>query len=73
MDKIWLTHNLDLKMTPYKVIGTDCMQGYLEFIADSDTLADMQYKNPFNGKKEVLRTYRDDTIMDFMREKSRKR
>ena len=25
MDKIWLDNNLDLKLTPYKVIGTDCM------------------------------------------------
>lgn len=32
MDKIWLEHNLDLNMTPYKVIGTHCMQGYLEFV-----------------------------------------
>lgn len=24
MDKIWLQNNLDLAMTPYKVLGTDC-------------------------------------------------
>jgi len=24
MDKIWLANNLDLAMTPYKVLGTDC-------------------------------------------------
>jgi len=41
MDKIWLENELDLAMTAYKVIGTDCMQGYLEFVADSCTLADI--------------------------------
>ena len=45
-DKIWLREKLDLKMTPYKVIGTDCMQGYLEFVDDCETLAKMQYENP---------------------------
>ena len=39
MDKIWLQNNMDLKMTPYKVIGTHCMQGYLEFVPDCMTLA----------------------------------
>ena len=32
MDKIWLEHNLDLQMSPYKVVGTHCEQGYLEFV-----------------------------------------
>jgi phosphatidylinositol kinase/protein kinase (PI-3 family) len=44
MDKIWLANNLDLAMTPYKVLGTDCEQGYLEFVANSTTLAAIQYK-----------------------------
>ena len=25
MDRIWLDNDLDLAMTPYKVMGTDCM------------------------------------------------
>ena len=41
MDKIWLRNNLDLKMTAYRVIGTDCMQGYLEFNENCETLATM--------------------------------
>ena len=44
MDKIWLSNNLDLKMTPYKVTGTHCMQGFLEFVGNCKTLAYMQYK-----------------------------
>lgn len=39
MDRIWLDNDLDLAMTPYKVMGTDCMQGYLEFNLNSVTLA----------------------------------
>lgn len=39
MDIIWLKHSLDLKMSPYDVVGTDCMQGYLEFVDNSMTLA----------------------------------
>lgn len=39
MDKIWLENSLDLKMTPYRVMGTHCMQGFLEFNRDCTTLA----------------------------------
>lgn len=41
MDRIWLANDLDLKMTPYKTIGTDCEQGYLEFVGDCATLAEI--------------------------------
>ena len=41
MDKIWLDHELDLRMLPYKVIGTGCMQGYLEFISNSKEIAEV--------------------------------
>jgi len=27
-----------MKLTPYRVMGTDCMQGYIEFVTDSETL-----------------------------------
>ncbi len=41
MDKIWLDHELDLSMLPYKVIGTGCEQGYIEFMQNSSTLAEI--------------------------------
>ena len=41
MDRIWLDNDLDLAMTPYKVLQTDCMQGYLEFNLNSTTLAEI--------------------------------
>ena len=44
MDKIWLDNNLDLKLTPYRVLGTDCMQGFVEFNQNSVTLAYIQYQ-----------------------------
>lgn len=43
MDKIWLDNELDMCMLPYKVIGTGCEQGYLEFVSNSVTLAYIQY------------------------------
>lgn len=60
MDKIWLANNLDLAMTPYKVIGTDCEQGFLEFVGDCKTLAYIQYK------RSVFNTFSDDTIEKYM-------
>lgn len=41
MDRIWLENQLDLAMTPYKVIGTDLEQGFLEFNHNCKTLADI--------------------------------
>ncbi|CAI2363985.1 unnamed protein product [Moneuplotes crassus] len=63
MDKIWLDNELDLCMNPYKVIGTGCEQGYLEFVANSTTLAYIQYH------KGIWKTFRDDTIDKFMTDK----
>ncbi len=60
MDKIWLANNLDLAMTPYKVLGTDCEQGFLEFVANCKTLAMIQYE------RSIFNTFSDDTIESFM-------
>ncbi|CDW85366.1 phosphatidylinositol 3-and 4-kinase family protein [Stylonychia lemnae] len=60
MDKIWLANNLDLAMTPYKVMGTDCEQGYLEFVGNCKTLAYIQYK------RSIFNTFSDDTIEKYM-------
>ena len=60
MDKIWLENQLDLAMTPYKVIGTDCEQGYMEYVSNSQTLAFMQYKD------SLLGTFGNDTVKKYM-------
>jgi len=62
MDKIWLENKLDLAMTAYKVVGTDCMQGFLEFIADSCTLADIQHQGTVAG---LFETFSDNTMVKF--------
>ena len=67
MDKIWLENDLDLKMTAYKAIGTDCEQGFLEFIGDADTLAVMQYKD------SLWNTFAEDTIENFITKKVKER
>ena len=64
MDKIWLENNLDLAMTPYKVLGTDCEQGFVEFVGNTMTLADMQWKDG------LMNTFDDDTVFNAMYEKT---
>ena len=63
MDKIWLDNDLDLKMTVYKTLGTDCEQGYLEFNENTATLADMQYK------EGLFHTFYEDSIEKFILDK----
>jgi len=52
-------------MTPYKVLGTNCEQGFLEFNHNCDTLAKMQYCDG------LMRTFSDDTIEVFMTRKTK--
>jgi len=66
MDKIWLDNDLDLAMTPYKVLGTGCKQGQMEFVDDATTLARMQYQ------ESVFHClYKQDTVEKGLREKVR--
>ena len=58
-------------MTPYKVIGTHCMQGYLEFVPDCMTLAQMQYAGKIKfltDKANVFNTFSNDSISRTMYE-----
>ena len=50
MDRIWLDNQLDLKMTLYTIMNTDCERGFLEFNKNCCTLANMQY---YNGEETV--------------------
>ena len=61
MDRIWLDNDLDLAMTPYKVLATDCEQGFMEFNANAATLAEIQYEH------RLINTFRDDTIMNWFK------
>jgi hypothetical protein len=47
-------------MLPYKVMGTGCEQGYLEFVGNSTTIAAIQYE------KGLFKTFSDDTLWNFM-------
>lgn len=60
MDSLWLENGLDLKMRPYSVVPTGDMQGAIEVVTNSMTVADIQDK--FGGllgalKKDPLREY----------------
>jgi hypothetical protein len=77
MDSIWLNHNLDLKMTPYKTLGTDCMQGLIEWNQNCSTLTEMQIsgnvmKKNYNKKKDfkILDTFNQQSVYRFMKWKS---
>jgi hypothetical protein len=71
MDKLWLQKGLNLYMTPYECIGTDCMQGYVEFVPASVTIAMMQYgtweENPKADTHfpNIWNTFKDSSVMDF--------
>eukprot|EP00826_Nyctotherus_ovalis_P064022 TRINITY_DN9387_c0_g1_i2.p1 TRINITY_DN9387_c0_g1~~TRINITY_DN9387_c0_g1_i2.p1 ORF type:complete len:464 (-),score=140.79 TRINITY_DN9387_c0_g1_i2:1947-3218(-) len=58
IDKIWLENNLDFKMSPYRVLGTGDQQGYLEFVPNSKTLADLQRMRSFGA-------FRDSIISEY--------
>ena len=61
MDRIWLDNDLDLAMTPYKVLTTDCEQGFMEFNANAATLAEIQYEY------SLINTFSDTTIMNWFK------
>ena len=61
MDRIWLDNDLDLAMTPYKVLGTDCEQGFMEFNANAETLAEIQYGDG------LINTFSDTTVMNWFK------
>ena len=63
MDRIWLDNDLDLAMTPYKVLATDCEQGFMEFNANAETLAEIQYGDG------LLNTFSDNTVMTWFKKK----
>ena len=61
IDEIWKENGLDLCLAPYQVIGTGFEQGFLEFVGDSITIAEIQYK-----KKSVFNTFSDKSIKNYM-------
>ena len=60
MDQIWKENGLDLKLTPYSVLGTGFMQGYLEFVADSATIAEIQ------NEYSIFNTFNSNSIKNYM-------
>ena len=66
MDKIWLENNFDFKMTPYRVIGTGDQEGYLEYVPNQKTLADIQKVFSFGAFSDIVienyfkNTYKND-------------
>ena len=60
MDEIWKENDLDLCLLPYSVVGTGFQQGYLEYVSDSITIAEIQYK------KSVWNTFSENSIKNFM-------
>ena len=61
MDRIWLDNDLDLAMTPYKVINTGCDQGMMEFLHPTVTMADIQHKD----FKSLKSTFSERTVQEF--------
>ncbi|CAI2363182.1 unnamed protein product [Moneuplotes crassus] len=60
IDEIWKENGLDLCLAPYQVIGTGFEQGFLEFVGDSVTIAEIQYK------KSIWNTFSENSIKNFL-------
>ncbi|KAJ8676969.1 hypothetical protein QAD02_012756, partial [Eretmocerus hayati] len=72
MDKLWRRENLDLKLTPYRVLATSVRHGFLQFI-ESTTVAEVlahegsilnffrkynpSENGPYGVEPEVMDTY----------------
>jgi phosphatidylinositol-4,5-bisphosphate 3-kinase catalytic subunit alpha/beta/delta len=67
LDQMWLQDGLDLKMTPYNVVGTHCMQGYIEFNKGVKNLADLQRTDD-----KLMNTFNDTVVMDHFRKEATK-
>lgn len=65
MDRIWLDNELDLAMTPYKVLVTGCEQGIMECNLNAVTLADIQHK----GHTSIMNAFSNTSITEFFNEK----
>ena len=48
MDKMWLENDLDLKISPYKILPTELKAGFIEF-ATGEVLDGLQKKEGFGG------------------------
>lgn len=55
MDSLLKKVNLDLRLTPYRVLATSPSDGYVEFVANSRTLQDILEKNGFDIKRYLER------------------
>ena len=60
IDEIWKENNLDLCLTPYSVVGTGFQQGFLQYVSDSITIAEIQYK------KSIWNTFSENSIKNYM-------
>jgi len=51
MDRLLKTHLLDLRLTPYRVIATSPDDGFVEFVANSHTIQDIEAEHSKDLKK----------------------
>jgi phosphatidylinositol-4,5-bisphosphate 3-kinase len=65
-DKWWLEAGLDLKMSPYQVLNTQDLIGYIEFVQNSDTM-----KEIFDKYGGTLSTFDKYIIMKFLEANNR--
>ena len=60
MDKLWKKVGMDLGMTPYMVLSTGDMQGMIELVPNSRTIASIQKDNGVNG------VFKETGLMDWL-------
>jgi len=69
-DNWWLEAGLDLKLTPYKVMATQDMFGYIEFVEDSSTMKDIveKYSNTLSLSNNQISNYLEDNNSGLRRD-----
>ncbi len=72
MDRLWKQVNLDLRLTPYRILATGPKEGFLEFVEGSKTLTDIlaEYNDDIRKYFDAHNTKASDmqaTLDNFVR------
>ena len=70
MDQLWLCNDLDLKMTPYKVVPTSDNSGVIQVVPDAKTMADwfadMHGEGGLGRTQTILGSKHEQTYVVFV-------
>ena len=80
MDEIWKSIGLDLRLTLYRVMSTDACEGFIEIVANADTVCRIQTKQQLEGSgskqldsslKSAGAVFRKGLLLSWLRQQNR--